>query len=126
MRKVLKTAATALMLLMFIPASYADESIGLEFPVDDAKFAAAQRNYEFLGMDLDDGVKLPGLNAEQTEVAKRKHKVRLLNYRWQTYSNIEERKHEFERIQSYAARYNVTMWQEMKQQQLKDFKKYRY
>lgn len=126
MRKVLTIATTALMLLMFMPASHADESIGLEFPVDDAKLAASQRNYEFLGMDLDDGVTLPGLNEEQSIIVKRKHKVRLLNYRWQTYTNIEERKHEFERIQSYAARYNVTMWQEMKQQQLKDFKKYRY
>lgn len=126
MRKVLTIATTALMLLMFMPATHADESIGLEFPVDDAKLAASQRNYEFLGMDLDDGVTLPGLNEEQSIIVKRKHKVRLLNYRWQTYANIEERKHEFERIQSYAARYNVTMWQEMKQQQLKDFKKYRY
>lgn len=107
-------------------ATHADESIGLEFPVDDAKLAAAQRNYEFLGMDLDDGVSLPGLNVEQSEIAKHKYKVRLLNYRWKTYTNIEQRKHEFERIQGYAARYNVTMWREMKQQQLEDFKKYRY
>ena len=115
-----------LLLLIFMGSSYADESIGLEFPVEDASMAASQRNYEFLGMDLEDGVELPGLNSEQTAIAKRQHKVRLLNYRWQTYTNIEQRQKEYVRIRSYATRYNVTMWQEMKQQQLKDFRKYRY
>ncbi len=115
-----------LLLLVFMSSSYADESIGLEFPIEDAKLAASQRNYEFLGMDLEEGVELPGLNREQAEIAKRQHKIRLLNYRWQTYTNIEQRQNEYLRIRNYAARYNLTMWQEMKQQQLKDFRKYRY
>lgn len=116
----------ALLLLVFIGSSYADESIGLEFPVEDAKYAASQRNYEFLGIDLEEGVVLPGLNSEQTLIVERQHKIRLLNYRWQTYNNIEQRQKEYLRIRNYAARYNLTMWQEMKQQQLRDFRKYRY
>lgn len=122
----MKRLVISLLLFAFIGSGNADESIGLEFPVQDARSAAAQRNYEFLGIELEEGVDLPGLSKEQQQVAKRKHKTRLLNYRWQTYTNIEERQREYVRIRKYATRYNLIMWQEMKQQKLKDFKKYRY
>lgn len=105
---------------------FADESIGLEFPVEDAHAALRQSNYEFVGIEYADGIELTGLNERQSEIVKERYQIRMLNFRWQSFTNIEERGAELERMKAYALRYNLAMWQGLKQQQIRDAKRYRY
>lgn len=122
----MKRIVAALLIAFFYLSSSADESIGLEFPVEDAKTALHQSNFEFAAIEYADGLDFPGLDAHQTEIVKERYQVRLLNHRWQSFTNIEERQEELERMKAYALRYNLTMWQGVKQQQIRDFKRYRY
>lgn len=105
---------------------HADESVGLQFPVEDAKAAVAAGNFEFAGIQLEDRMELPGLTPEQAERVMTKFKVKALNPRWRTFANIEQRPQELRRMQSYARRYNMMMWKEIDQHQLRDAKRYRY
>ena len=104
----------------------ADESIGLEFPVEDARKALAEYRFVFVGIALADGVDLPGLDADQKQVVVDNYKVRLLNQRWESYTNIEERIPEFERMKAYGLRYNLAMWQGLRRQEIEQFNRYRY
>lgn len=104
----------------------ADESIGLEFPVEDARAAAQQRRFEFAGIDLAEGIELTGLTEQQSDTVRSKYKIRLLNQRWQSYTNIEDKPDQLVRMRGYATRYNRTMWQEVRKIQLDDLRKYHY
>lgn len=104
----------------------ADESVGLQFPVEEAREAVAAGRYEFAGIQLADRMELPGLTPAQAERVLKEYKVKALNHRWRTFSNVEERPQELRRMQAYARRYNLMMWQEIEQQRLRDAKKYRY
>lgn len=114
-----------LALLGWLPA-LADESIGLEFPVEDAKAAVASRNYEFAALEMATGLEFPGLTEAQAAKVQQDYAVKVLNQRWRTFTNIEQRPQELRRMQSYARRYNLVMWKELQQQKVQDAKRYRY
>ena len=57
---------------------------------------------------------------------KTRYKIRLLNQRSLSYTNIEDKPQELVRMRGYAVRYNRTMWKAVKEQELKETKKYRY
>jgi hypothetical protein len=114
-----------LALLGWLPA-LADESIGLEFPVEDAKAAVASRNYEFAALEMAAGLEFPGLTEAQVAQVQQEYAVKVLNQRWRTFTNIEQRPQELRRMQSYARRYNLVMWKELQQQRVQDAKRYRY
>ncbi len=118
--------AVVWMLWLSAVAAWADDSIGLEFPVIDAKEAVAAHRYEFAGIDLPEGIELPGLSGLQIEAVKTRYKIRLLNQRSLSYTNIEDKPQELVRMRGYAVRYNRTMWKAVKEQELKETKKYRY
>ena len=105
---------------------WADESIGLEFPVEDARQEVSANRFVFVGIEFADGIELTGLDSEQTEIVKSEYQVRALNKRWQSYGNIEDRPEELARMRGYALRYNLEMWAGIKEQKLKNFKRYRY
>lgn len=126
MLKKILLLLTMLWLLPVSADSKIDESIGLEFPVEDAKSALTRSHYEFVGIEYADGIELVGLDEQQSEIVKEKYHIRLLNFRWQSFTNIEGRHSELERMRAYALRYNLTMWQGLKQQQMRDIKRYRY
>lgn len=122
----MKRIVATLLITLFCVPIWADESIGLEFPVEDAKTALRQNDFKFAAIEYADGIDFPGLDARQTEIVQERYQVRLLNHRWQSFTNIEERQDELERMKAYALRYNLTMWQGLKQQQMREFKRYRY
>lgn len=112
--------------LMLSVWSLADESIGLEFPVEDARQALSDNRFQFVGIEFADSVELPGLDEEQSAIAKEGYSVRMLNKRWQSFNNIEDRPEELARMRGYALRYNIEMWRGIKEQKIKNFKRYRY
>lgn len=107
-------------------AAVADESIGLEFPVEDARKSLAEYRFVFVGIALADGIDLPGLDEQQKLAVVANYKVRLLNHRWESYTNIEDRIPELDRMRAYALRYNIAMWQGLRRQEMEQFKRYRY
>ncbi len=120
-----KLSIVLVALLGWLPA-LADETIGLEFPVEDAKAAVASRNYEFVALEMADGLEFPGLTEAQAGQVQQEYAVKVLNQRWRTFTNIEQRPQELRRMQSYARRYNLMMWKELQQQKVRDAKRYRY
>lgn len=122
----MKRIVALVFITLFCAQVWADESIGLEFPVEDAKTALRQSNFEFAAIAYDDGLDFPGLNQEQTKVVQERYQVRLLNQRWQSFTNIEDRQQELERMQAYALRYNLQMWKGVQAQEVRNFKRYRY
>ncbi|MFY9179090.1 MAG: hypothetical protein WAO12_04840 [Venatoribacter sp.] len=119
-------------LLVFTVLSFsvqADESFGLQFPAEDARQAIIENNLEFMGIDLgEEGIELPGLSKSQIAKVQTEYRVRLLNKRWQSFTNIEEqsRMEELLRMRRYANRYNAAMWQGLQKQQMQDLRKYHY
>lgn len=122
----MKPCSILLAILLWLPVAVADESIGLAFPVDDAKAAVASRTYEFAALEMADGLEFPGLTEVQAQTVQRDYSVRVLNQRWRIFANIEERPRELRRMQSYARRYNLVMWKELQQQKVQDVRRYRY
>lgn len=122
---MIKAIGLIIGLLCFLPLQ-ADESIGLEFPVEDAHAALRQSHYEFVAIEYADGIEIVGLDAQQSQIVQEHYQVRLLNFRWQSFTNIEDRHNELARMKGYALRYNLAMWQGIKQQQMRDIKRYRY
>lgn len=120
-----RLAALTLSLLMLAPVA-ADESIGLEFPVEDARAAVAEGRYEFAAIELEEGLEFPGLTPAQIERVQQDYDVRHLNHRRQTFANVETRQDELRRMRAYALRYNLMMWKAIDARKVRDFKKYRY
>lgn len=114
--------------LAWVSSLCADESVGLnlQYPIEDAKAAVAARNYEFAAIQMSDSLDFPGLNTSQAARVQQQYKVRVLNHRWRTFANIEQRPQELRRMQSYARRYNLMMWKELEQQKVQDAQRYRY
>lgn len=128
----MKTTVTAIssafwaLLLVASASLQADESIGLQFPAEDARAAVAAGRFEFVGIHLPEEMELPGLSKEQIEVVQEKYKVRPLNKRWNSYKNIEDRPEELLRMRLYANRYNMALWDEIEKKKVRDVRQYRY
>lgn len=97
----------------------------LAYPLDDAKSSFNDGLSEFVGIELKDEILIPGLSAEQQDVAVTRYKVRILNKRWKTFKNIEERPKDMKRMGQYATLYNLMLWKLVNGPKPDQFK-YRY
>lgn len=128
----MKTTVTAIcsafwaLLLLASASLQADESIGLQFPVEEARLAVTEGRFEFVAIDMPENLEMPGLTRAQMDVVREKYKVRSLNRRWNSYANIEDRPEELTRMRHYANRYNMALWDEIEKKKVRDMKKYRY
>ena len=119
---------TVLLLLgwLFIPArAISADGDNLAYPTEDAKAAYQAGNIEFVGIQLEQELLLPGLEPAQREIVLRKYQTRALNTRWKTFKNIEQQPKRLQRIKRYAIRYNLMMWKLSHSPQSDRFK-YRY
>lgn len=98
----------------------------LDYPVEDARESFRQGNYEFVAVHLGDKVEIPGLNAEQLATVHSDYSVRELNYRWQTYDNIEDKPEKLFAVRRYCTRYNLMMVKLLKEKKRQDATRYRY
>lgn len=112
---LLATAATA----------QADGNL-LAYPVDDAKSAFRTGNYEFVGIELANQVELPGLDDSQAATVKAQYRIRLMNKRWKTFNQIEDKPEELLRLRQYGLRFNLTLWRLLQTKKMEDARRYRY
>jgi len=79
-------------------------------PTDDARQHYQQGQVAFVGIQLAEGLEIPGLKPAQQDVVRQQYEIRPLNRRWKTFANIEQQADELGRLRSYAVRYNLMMW----------------
>ena len=115
-----------LVLASLLFSSYASaQQDQLSYPTEDAKEHYQQGKVEFVGIQLDDEMLVPGLRPAQLEIVDKQYKVVALNRRWKTFANIEKQPKRFERMRRYAVRYNMMLWKLAHSPQSDRFK-YRY
>ncbi len=103
---------------------YADKA--LMSPVLDAKQAFEQGKKEFVGIQLEKEMLLPGIKPLQRQRIRQQYSVRSLNRRWKTMPNTEQDPKRLYQYKRYANRYNLTMIKLIKQQKLEHVQRYRY
>lgn len=113
------------MLLMF-SSSIAHAQRALVSPVLDAKQAFKQGKKEFVGIQLEKEMLLPGLKPIQQQHIRQQYSIRALNRRWKTMINPEQDPKRLYQLKRYANRYNLTMHKLIKQEKLEYVKRYRY
>ena len=98
----------------------------LASPVLDAKQAYSEGNLDLVGIQLDDGVILPGIKQEEQAKTRKQHSVRPLNRHWRTLKNAGRDSRELYSLKRYANRYNLTMMKLIKSKKLEQQRRYRY
>lgn len=115
------------LLLMSASALWAAEDQNLlAYPVQDARDTFGAGQYEFVGIQLADGVELPGLKDTEADKVRREYRIRPLNKRWETFANVEDDPAKLARLRQYALRFNLTMWRLLQKKELQDATRYRY
>lgn len=110
-------------LMLSLPVVAIEDELGN--PTEDAKAAYEAGNTDYVAIELEGDLEIPGLKPKQLEVVKREHKTRSLNRRWKTFDNIEQQPKRYRRMKRYAIRYNLMMWKLTQSAQSPRFK-YRY
>ena len=95
-------------------------------PVQDAKDNYAAQTYEFSAIEFEETVELPGLDESQQQLVRQKYAVAMLNYRWKTFSNIEDDPQRLFNMRRYATRYNRMLWKLLTTEKRKNTFRYRY
>lgn len=116
-----------LLALLAVSAVFAgDDQNLLAYPVQDARDTFRSGQYEFVGIQLADGVELPGLKDAEAQTVRRDYRIRPLNKRWETFANVEDDPAKLLRLRQYALRFNLTMWRLLQKKELQDATRYRY
>ncbi|MCT7360967.1 MAG: hypothetical protein COB09_14760 [Thalassobium sp.] len=116
-----------LLALLAVSAAFAgDDQNLLAYPVQDARDTFRSGQYEFVGIQLADGVELPGLKDAEAQTVRRDYRIRPLNKRWETFANVEDDPAKLLRLRQYALRFNLTMWRLLQKKELQDATRYRY
>lgn len=116
----------ALCVMLGCSPAYAYDLSKLQYPVEDAKEAAASGRIEFVAIVMPEGLRFPGLSDEQASKAYKEYPVRELNHRWKTYQNVEDDSEMLMRLEGYGRRYNLMMWKLSYLKKRQDFLRYRY
>lgn len=109
--------------LLMVEAAMAAES--LTHPTEDARAIYQAGKVEFVAIQLQDELLLPGLKPQQQQKVHESYPIRNLNQRWKTFDNIEAQPKLLRRMRQYAIRYNLMMWKLENSPQSDRFK-YRY
>ena len=111
----------------FSPWVSADRGYDLiQAPVQDAQTAFEQGVLEFVGIQLQKELRTPGLKPQQRKVVDETYRIRPLNRRWKTFSNVEQDRSKMRDLTLYANRFNIKMWQLIERQQRQATRQYRY
>ncbi len=94
-------------------------------PVQDAKQAHRNGIKEFVGIELETEILLVGLSPSQQEHVRAHYRIRPINQRWESFSNVEDDPKRFYKLKRYANRYNLMMMKLIEQDQPKK-RQYRY
>mgnify|MGYP005819363055 CR=1 FL=1 len=126
LRRWLSGVSVYLLLMSASALWAADDQNLLAYPVQDARDTFRTGQYEFVGIQLADGVELPGLKDAEADKVRRDYRIRPLNKRWETFANVEDDPAKLARLRQYALRFNLTMWRLMQKKELQDATRYRY
>lgn len=99
---------------------------GLVSPALDAKQAYSKGNLDLVGIQLADGIILPGIRPEQEKKVRKRHRIRALNRHFRTLSGAAQDARELYSLKRYANRYNLTMMKLIKSKKLEQQQRYRY
>lgn len=99
---------------------------GLVSPALDAKQAYSKGNLDLVGIQLADGIILPGIRPEQEKKVRKRHRIRALNRHFRTLSGAAPDARELYSLKRYANRYNLTMMKLIKSKKLEQQQRYRY
>jgi|MDSY01.1.fsa_nt_gb hypothetical protein len=95
-------------------------------PVQDAKQAYSKGVIEFVGIQLQDELLLPGIKPELQKSIRQNYKIRSINRRWKTRPGIEQDPKRLFQLKRYANRYNLTIHKLLKAEKLEQKLRYRY
>lgn len=95
-------------------------------PVQDAKQAFSKGVIEFVGIQLQDELLVPGIKPELQQSIRQNYKIRSINRRWKTRPGIEQDPQRLFQLKRYANRYNLTINKLLKAERLEQKLRYRY
>lgn len=95
-------------------------------PVQDAKQAFSKGVIEFVGIQLQDELLVPGIKPELQQSIRQNYKIRSINRRWKTRPGIEQDPQRLFQLKRYANRYNLTIHKLLKAERLEQKLRYRY
>jgi hypothetical protein len=95
-------------------------------PVLDAKEAYRRGNSDLVGIQVEEGLLLPGIKEKQQERVRKEHRIQPLNRRWRTLKNNDKATREFYNLKRYANRYNLTIMKLIKAEKVEQNSRYRY
>ena len=95
-------------------------------PVQEAKDNFAAGKYEFATIQFPDHQEMPGMKDAQQQVIATQYSAQPLNYRWKTYSNVEDDPQRLLNMRRYANRYNLMLWKLLNTKKQDDTFRYRY
>lgn len=95
-------------------------------PVQDAQRAYSKGIIEFVGIQLQDELLVPGIKPELQQSIRQNYKIRSINRRWKTRPGIEQDPQRLFQLKRYANRYNLTIHKLLKAERLEQKLRYRY
>lgn len=95
-------------------------------PVQDAKQAYSKGVIEFVGIQLQDELLVPGIKPEFQQSIRQNYKIRSINRRWKTRPGIEQDPKRLFQLKRYANRYNLTIHKLLRAERLEQKLRYRY
>lgn len=124
---------TPLFILLTLLFSYQVSAIDIAInsnafanPVLDAKEAYRRGNSDLVGIQVEEGLLLPGIKENQQERVRKEHRIQPLNRRWRTLKNNDKATREFYNLKRYANRYNLTIMKLIKAEKVEQNSRYRY
>lgn len=115
-----------LVCLLLLSSTIQAQRERLESPVLDAKHAYQKGIIEFVGIQLEQELLLPGIKAEEQGHIRTNYPIRPLNHHWKTLANSEENPRRLYQFKRYANRYNLTINRLIKAEKLEQALRYRY
>jgi len=98
----------------------------LTSPVQDAKQAFHNGIKEFVGVQFEGKLLLPGIKADRQAEIRKLHIIRPLNRHWRTLDNLEQGSRRLYQLKRYANRYNLTIDKLLREEKLEQKQRYRY
>ncbi len=115
-----------LVCLLLLSSTIQAQRERLESPVLDAKQAYHKGIIEFVGIQLEQELLLPGVKAEEQGRIRKNYPIRPLNQHWKTLVNSEQNPRRLYQFKRYANRYNLTINRLIKAEKLEQARRYRY
>ncbi len=114
-----------LLFIILVPVTQANND-PIASPVQDAKQAFHNGIKEFVGVQLEGKLLLPGIKGNRQAEIRKYHFIRPLNRHWRTLDNLEQDSKRSYKLIRYANRYNLTIDKLLRKEKLEQKQSYRY